>query len=66
MFDLIFLIFIYITKASPRLTLYRLKDKRGLVALCRLTALITMIKGEKERGRLHSCFNQTIYLFHSA
>jgi hypothetical protein len=39
------LTFIYIIKVSPHLTLYCLEGKGGggSVALCRLTALITMI-----------------------
>jgi hypothetical protein len=40
-FGLIF-IFIYIIKVSSRLTLYRLKGKKGSVSLCRLIALFTM------------------------
>jgi hypothetical protein len=36
-------LFLYITKASPRLTLYRLKGKKGSVALSRLIALKTMV-----------------------
>jgi hypothetical protein len=41
LFNHIFLYY-YIIKASPRLTLYRLKDIKGSGALRRLTALKTM------------------------
>lgn len=36
---------------SPRLTLDCLKGKKGSIALCRLTALITMI-GDRWPGRV--------------
>jgi hypothetical protein len=35
-------LFFHITKASPRLTPYRLKGKKGSIALSRLIALKTM------------------------
>jgi hypothetical protein len=38
-----FFLFLYINKASPRLTLYRLKGKKGSIALRRLIALKTMV-----------------------
>jgi hypothetical protein len=39
----IIFLYLHITKASPCLTPYRLKDKKGAVALSRLIALKIMI-----------------------
>jgi hypothetical protein len=47
LYYLIIFLYLQITKASPRLTPYRLKDKKGSVALSCLIALKTMLGTER-------------------